>query len=31
MYRFHRIDETIFVLETKHNYYQAQAIENETD
>ena len=31
LYRYHRLDETLFVLETKQNYYQAQAIENETD
>jgi len=28
LYRHYRIDETLFVLETKQNYYQAQAIEN---
>ena len=31
LYRYHRIDETLFVLETKQNYYQAQAIENEEE
>ena len=28
LYRYYRIDETLFVLETKQNYYQAQAIQN---
>jgi hypothetical protein len=28
---FHRIDQSLFVLETKQNYYQAQAIEAEVE